>query len=189
MSTRVRTLSSRKNGLPSVRTIRSCLSGARLGSSPRRACRSSSALTGAGGRAGAGRYRSAPPAVLVLRPIVAQQQQPGRGQALDQPSRNACVSESIQCRSSKTRSRGWTCSRAEAPASGRRACAAPLRRSRVRNGLSFLQGIQRARRAGLVSSRRRRVSAPVPSLWPGWCGCRRGPPPGHSASAGRAPGK
>ena len=49
VSTRVRTLSSRKKGLPSVRSIRSCLSGARLGSSPRRAWSSSSALAGGSG--------------------------------------------------------------------------------------------------------------------------------------------
>ena len=59
--------------------------GARLGSSPSRACEE---LVGAGGR-----QRVEPqlrvvglaaPAVLVLRPIVDQQQQAGRGQALDQ---------------------------------------------------------------------------------------------------------
>ena len=38
VSTRVRTLSSRKKGLPSVRAINSCVSGARLGSSPSSAC-------------------------------------------------------------------------------------------------------------------------------------------------------
>ena len=45
----VRTLSSRKKGLPSVRAISSGVSGARLGSSPRRACNSSSALAGGNG--------------------------------------------------------------------------------------------------------------------------------------------
>ena len=49
VSTRVRTLSSRKKGLPSVRSISSCLSGARPGSSPRSACKSSSALAGGSG--------------------------------------------------------------------------------------------------------------------------------------------
>ena len=47
VSTRVRTLSSRKKGLPSVRAIKSCVRGARLGSSPSRAVQE---LVGAGGR-------------------------------------------------------------------------------------------------------------------------------------------
>jgi hypothetical protein len=46
---RVRTLSSRKKGLPAVRAIRGCLSAARLGSSPSRAWRNSSALAGGSG--------------------------------------------------------------------------------------------------------------------------------------------
>ena len=49
VSTRVRTLSSRKNGLPSVRSISRVLSGARLGSSPSRVCKSASALAGGSG--------------------------------------------------------------------------------------------------------------------------------------------
>ena len=61
------------------------MSGARLGSSPSRACKNSSAL--------AGRQRVEPelgvvglaaPAVLVLGTVVDQQQQAGRGQALHQ---------------------------------------------------------------------------------------------------------
>ena len=47
VSTSVRTLSSRKKGLPSVRAIKSGLSGARLASSPSRACKNSSALASA----------------------------------------------------------------------------------------------------------------------------------------------
>ena len=49
VSTRVRTLSSRKKGLPWVRAIRSCLSGSRLGSLPSSAWRNSSALAGGSG--------------------------------------------------------------------------------------------------------------------------------------------
>ena len=85
VSTRVRTLSSRKKGLPSVRAISSCLSGARLGSSPSRACEE---CLGAGrGQRVEPQLRVvglAAPAVLVLRAIVDQEQEPGRGQALDQ---------------------------------------------------------------------------------------------------------
>ena len=46
-----RTLSSKKKGLPCVRTIRSCLIRARLGSSPSNACRTSGALAGGKGPA------------------------------------------------------------------------------------------------------------------------------------------
>ena len=68
-----------------MRAISSCVSGARLGSSPRRACKKLVRTHR--------RQRVEPqlrvvglaaPAVLVLGPIIDQQQQPGRGQALDQ---------------------------------------------------------------------------------------------------------
>ena len=81
-----RTLSSRKNGLPSVRSISSALERARgSGPSPSSASSSSSALSA--------RQRVEPelrvvglaaPAVLVLGPVVDEQQQPRRRQALDQ---------------------------------------------------------------------------------------------------------
>ena len=49
MSLRQRVTSCRKKGLPSVRAIKSCVSGARLGSSPSSACKSASALAGGSG--------------------------------------------------------------------------------------------------------------------------------------------
>ena len=83
VSTSVRTVSSRKNGFP--RFTRSCLSGARPGSSPRSASSRSPALST--------RERVQPqltvgclatPAVLVLGPVVHEEQQAGRAQALDE---------------------------------------------------------------------------------------------------------
>ena len=61
------------------------MSGARLGSSPSSACRNASALAGGSGSSRSLRVvRLAAPAVLVLRAVVDQQQELGRGQALDQ---------------------------------------------------------------------------------------------------------
>jgi hypothetical protein len=80
----VRTLSSRKKGLPSVRAISSGVSGARLGVVSQQ---------GREERLGAGRRQRvkpelrvvglAAPAMLVLRPIVDQKQQVRRREALD----------------------------------------------------------------------------------------------------------
>jgi hypothetical protein len=49
ISTNVRTLSSRKNGFLSVRSIRRCVSGRRAGSGPRSASSRASALSGGRG--------------------------------------------------------------------------------------------------------------------------------------------
>ena len=85
VSTRVRTLSSRKKGLPSVRAIRSRLERLQAGIVPQQRLQE---LVGARRR-----QRVEPqlrvvglaaPAVLVLRAVVDQQQEPGRRQALDQ---------------------------------------------------------------------------------------------------------
>ena len=81
----MRTLSSRKKGLPSVRAISSRLSGARLGSFPEQGLQE---LVGARRRQRVkpqlGVVGLAAPAMLVLRPVVDQQQEPGGRQALDQ---------------------------------------------------------------------------------------------------------
>ena len=77
---RARMLSSRKKGLPSVRAISTGVSGARLGSLPRRVWSNASALSGARGfQPQLAIIRLAPPGVLIVGPIVHEQQQPGRG--------------------------------------------------------------------------------------------------------------
>ena len=85
VSTRVRTLSSRKKGLPCVRAIRSGVRGARLGVLPQQRLEQASALAGGSGSSRSWRVRRlTAPAVLVLGAVVDQEQQPGRREALDQ---------------------------------------------------------------------------------------------------------
>ena len=85
VSTSVRTLSSRKNGLPSVRSISRRLSGPRLGSSPSSACEQFvGALGGQRVEPELAVVGLAAPAVLVFGPVVDQEQQARRRQALDQ---------------------------------------------------------------------------------------------------------
>src|SRR5712691_8824854 len=81
----VRTLSSRKKGLPCVRAMSTCFRGCSDSAAPTSACNSSSALSGGQGIKPELRVVGlAPPAMLVLGAIVDQQQEAGRRHALDQ---------------------------------------------------------------------------------------------------------
>ena len=85
VSTSVCTVSSRKNGFPSVRSMRSAVSRSSPGSSPRSVWRSSWALSGGNGSRRSWRVgRLAAPGVLILGTIVDQEAEPGRREALDE---------------------------------------------------------------------------------------------------------
>ncbi len=85
VSTSVRTLSSRKNGLPSVRSIRSGISGRMLGIGAEQGAEQlGGARLGQGIDARLAVVRLAAPAVAILRAVVHEEQEAGGGQALDQ---------------------------------------------------------------------------------------------------------
>ena len=84
VSTRVRTLSSRKKGLPSVRAIKSCLSGPGWGRLPAGPARTRRHWRVAVGRAAVACSRSCSPSCAGTRAIIDQQQELGRRQALHQ---------------------------------------------------------------------------------------------------------
>ena len=114
ISTSVRTLSSRKNGLPSVRSIRSVLSGvqARIGPE-QRVEQLAGALGGQGIQPSWRVVRLAAPAVPVLGPVVHQEQEARGRERSTRPSRIAWVSASIQWRSSNDHQQRLTCALAK----------------------------------------------------------------------------
>ena len=156
VSTRVRTLSSRKKGLPSVRAIRSCLSGCQAGVVPQQGLQEC-----LGARR---RQRVEPqlrvvglaaPAVLVLRAVVDQQQEPGRRQALDQAVEQGLRLGIDPVQILKDQQQRLHLALAQQHAlERRRACAGGAAADRaVRKGLSSGRASSSASSAGMVSWR------------------------------------
>ena len=120
----------------------------------------------------------AAPAVLVLRPVVDQQQERAVGRLSTRLSSSAWVSVSIQCRSSKTSSERLHLALAQQDAlERRRACAGGAAVDRaVRNGLSSGRRVQerQERRNGVLQRRVERQDLRR-SPWPGWCARHRAP--------------
>jgi hypothetical protein len=84
LSTKPRTLSSRKRGFASVRSTQSCLRGSGTAPAPRSASSNSSARGRQGIDPELAVVRFAAPDVLVLGVVVDEQQKARRGQALDE---------------------------------------------------------------------------------------------------------
>ena len=129
----------------------------------------------------------AAPAVLILGPIVDQEQNPGRGQTLDQAVEQGLglgvdpvqVLEDQQQRLHLAFAQQQTLERRE------RALAALGRIELVERAVIGQHVKEREERRQRVLEGFVQRSAPGPSPWHGWCARRRCPRRGHSASAGR----